>query len=161
MYCKATLIALGLALTTGCSSIVSQSEYPVAISSTPDSAKFTITNRKGIDVQTGVTPSTIILKASAGYFQGESYTITLTKEGYEPKTFTLRSTVDGWYFGNFLFGGLLGLLIVDPATGAMYKLPDTVSIAMDTKASDDKQEALSITTVDNLTEEQKKSLIPL
>jgi hypothetical protein len=30
--------------------------------------------------------------------------------------------VDGWYFGNLLFGGLIGLLIVDPATGAMYKL---------------------------------------
>lgn len=30
--------------------------------------------------------------------------------------------IDGWYFGNILLGGLFGMLIVDPATGAMYKL---------------------------------------
>ncbi len=30
--------------------------------------------------------------------------------------------VDGWYWGNIVFGGLIGWLIVDPATGAMYKL---------------------------------------
>jgi len=30
--------------------------------------------------------------------------------------------VNGWYFGNILLGGLIGMLIVDPATGAMYRL---------------------------------------
>lgn len=37
--------------------------------------------------------------------------------------------MDGWYFGNILFGGLIGFLIVDPATGAMYTLkPDTLNV---------------------------------
>lgn len=30
--------------------------------------------------------------------------------------------VDGWYFGNLLLGGFLGMLIIDPATGAMWKI---------------------------------------
>jgi hypothetical protein len=34
----------------------------------------------------------------------------------------LDSTLSGWYFGNILIGGLIGLLIVDPLTGAMYDL---------------------------------------
>jgi hypothetical protein len=34
--------------------------------------------------------------------------------------------MDGWYIGNILFGGLIGILIVDPLTGAMWKLDDVV-----------------------------------
>lgn len=34
--------------------------------------------------------------------------------------------MDGWYMGNLLFGGFIGFLIVDPATGAMWKLDDNV-----------------------------------
>jgi hypothetical protein len=34
--------------------------------------------------------------------------------------------MDGWYIGNILFGGVIGFLIVDPATGAMWKLGDPV-----------------------------------
>lgn len=30
--------------------------------------------------------------------------------------------LSGWYFGNLVFGGLIGMLIVDPLTGAMYNL---------------------------------------
>ena len=44
----------------------------------------------------------------------------------------LNGTVSGWYFGNILFGGLLGIVAIDPATGAMYKLqPDTVQAALE------------------------------
>lgn len=30
--------------------------------------------------------------------------------------------MNGWYFGNLLLGGVIGMLIVDPATGAMYRI---------------------------------------
>ena len=35
-----------------------------------------------------------------------------------------------YYIGNIVFGGLIGLLIVDPATGAMYKLPETTAATL-------------------------------
>ena len=34
--------------------------------------------------------------------------------------------MDGWYIGNIVFGGLIGWLVVDPASGAMWKLQDSV-----------------------------------
>ena len=46
-------------------------------------------------------------------------------------SFNIKPTPNGWYLaGNFIFGGLLGWLIVDPATGAMWNLkPHHTSIA--------------------------------
>lgn len=115
---------------SGCASIISDTSYPVRIVSTPEQADFSITNEDGIKVHSGVTPSTVILKSGAGYFDGERYTINYSKEGYNPQTTLLDSGVNGWYFGNFLFGGLTGLLIIDPATGAMFDLPEEASASL-------------------------------
>ena len=69
------------------------------------------------------TPFQIILDKKAGYFQGKSYLVTLSKDGYKDISFNIKPTPNGWYLaGNFIFGGLLGWLIVDPATGAMWNL---------------------------------------
>ena len=48
----------------------------------------------------------------------------LTKEGYLPLERQLEASINGWYFGNIIFGGLIGILIVDPATGAMWKISE-------------------------------------
>ena len=37
---------------------------------------------------------------------------------------TLEADLNGWYFGNIVFGGFIGLLIVDLVTGAMYRIHD-------------------------------------
>ncbi len=42
--------------------------------------------------------------------------------------------MNGWYWGNFAIGGLIGFLIVDPLTGAMYRIKDEeVSCQMNKK----------------------------
>lgn len=47
--------------------------------------------------------------------------------GYKTAGVSIRSELSGWYFGNIVFGGLIGMLIVDPATGAMWNLsPDKI-----------------------------------
>ncbi len=51
----------------------------------------------------------------------EQYTLTFSKEGFEDKMVTIHSRFDGWYIGNILIGGLIGMLIVDPLSGAMYR----------------------------------------
>lgn len=129
---KQCLLPLLLCTTvlSGCASIVSGSNSPVRIASTPEQADFTITNEDGIKVHSGITPSTVTLKNGAGYFDGESYSINYSKDGYNPQTATLNSGVNGWYFGNLLFGGFLGLLVIDPATGAMFDLPDDLSVSL-------------------------------
>lgn len=151
---KLLVAALSAVVFSGCASIVSKSEYAVAINSNPDAARFSITNRAGQKIHSGVTPASINLKSSSGYFKGETYTIELEKEGYSPKTYTLTSSVNGWYFGNILFGGLIGMLIVDPATGAMYKLPERVDVPFDQKLAFTNPGNLTIATIDSLSQEQ-------
>ena len=35
--------------------------------------------------------------------------------------------MSGWYWGNLVLGGLIGMLAVDPATGAMWNIaPDKI-----------------------------------
>ncbi len=74
---------------------------------------------------------TVELKAGGGYFRAQTYTIVLSKEGFEDQVISVRSSMDGWYWGNILIGGLIGMLIVDPITGAMFKLPESVAVNMD------------------------------
>jgi len=109
-------------LFSSCASIVSKSSYPISINSTPSGAKIVITDKKGIEVYTGTTPATVKLEAGSGFFQKARYQVRFTKEGYDTKTVPVIFKLDGWYFGNLLIGGVIGMLIVDPATGAMYKL---------------------------------------
>jgi uncharacterized protein (DUF2147 family) len=158
---KVLAIALSTIIMSGCSSIISKSDYAVTINSNPGGSSFVITNRAGQKVESGVTPSTVTLKSSAGYFKGETYTVVLNKEGFSEKIYTLTSSVDGWYFGNILLGGLIGMLIVDPATGAMYNLPDRVDISLDQDITLNQADTLNIATIDSLTPEQKELLVKI
>ncbi|WNW13526.1 hypothetical protein RRX38_20970 [Pseudomonas sp. DTU_2021_1001937_2_SI_NGA_ILE_001] len=115
----AALVGLG-----GCASIVSESRTPVSINSYPAGAAYQITNEDGALIHSGVTPDQVTLKAGAGYFDGETYKVTFKKDGYTENSSVINTSMNGWYWGNILFGGLIGMLIVDPLTGAMYKLPD-------------------------------------
>jgi len=108
-------------LLTGCATIVSRSIWPVYVKADPDGSKLLVKNKKGLEVYNGTTPAVIHLRSGAGYFGKESYTLTFTMDGYESKTVNLECTINGWYFGNILLGGILGMLVVDPATGAMYR----------------------------------------
>lgn len=109
-------------LLSSCASIVSKGSYPVSINSAPSEAKILIKDKKGIEVFSGQTPATIKLRAGSGFFGKARYQVTFSKSGYDTKTVPVEFKLDGWYFGNILLGGLIGMLIVDPATGAMYKL---------------------------------------
>lgn len=119
-------ILLGLvaaaSLMSGCATIVSHSRWPVAISSSPVGAAITVTNRRGSEVYTGTTPAAVVLKSGSSFFKREIYKIDFKMPGYSTKTATLEADVNGWYFGNLLFGGAIGMLIVDPATGSMYRI---------------------------------------
>ena len=120
-----------LAVLCGCATIFEGGTQPVTFKSVPDSATLTIRNRAGEKIHTGTTPATVTLKRGAGYFKSEAYQVTVEKEGYAPTTVSLTAGVNGWYVANLIFGGLIGLLVVDPITGAMYDLsPDTVETSL-------------------------------
>lgn len=147
-------------LSSGCASIVSDSNWPVAINSSPDGADFIVTDKRGMRVHSGRTPSTVTLKSGDGYFSSASYTVTIKKDGYNDKTFVIESSMNGWYVGNILFGGFIGWLIVDPLTGAMWKLPEGQTVTLDkTVATNGDEPALTIVSLDNIPEADRSKLV--
>lgn len=117
---RATIVLAALAL-SGCASIFSGSTQDVAIRATPG-AKFVVTDTYGRKVASGETEGTVNLVRGAGYFSPHAYKVKFTKPGYQNKTLEVNPALNGWYFGNLLLGGFVGMVIVDPLTGAMYNL---------------------------------------
>ena len=127
---KAIAVVAAATLLSGCASIFSESKYQVQVTSTPPGAGFEIKDRYGKSVYNGITPATVKLDAGAKYFRGQHYYITYQKDGFNTGTSEIDSGIDGWYWPNILIGGVLGMLIIDPLTGAMYDLPSNTSATL-------------------------------
>lgn len=144
-------------LTAGCATIFNGSNKPVSIQTNPVGAEFTITNRDGHVISSGHTPQQVTLNNGSGYFKKGIYKIKVSKAGYEDASADLTPSLTGWYWGNILLGGLLGMVIVDPATGSMYKLPDETLIPMRKLEGSDIASTDSIESRDNRVAEKTSS----
>lgn len=124
------IIGLALFTTTGCASIVSKSDWPVTVQTKPSGAKCVISKSDGMGVQTGESPMTVSLHSSRGYFSAAQYLVKCDKDGFSPAQRSLEAGINGWWYfgGNLIFGGLIGWFIVDPLTGAMWKLDESVTL---------------------------------
>jgi hypothetical protein len=109
-------------LLTGCASILDGGPKIVQISSNPPGAKVSIYDKTGKEIDSQNTPASVALKRVHGYLNPEDYKLVFENPGYYPYELHVKSTLDGWYLGNVLFGGLIGIVIVDPATGDMFTL---------------------------------------
>lgn len=96
-------------LVSGCATIVAPGPDLVPISSKPPGAMVYV---DGVPV--GVTPVTVPLKRSG------SSRIRIELEGYEPVFVTQDKVFNGWFLGNILIGGLIGI-IIDVATSNVTK----------------------------------------
>ena len=161
MNLKINFLAISsILLLTGCASIVSKTSWPITINSSPSEAKISIKDKKGIEIYTGSTPATLKLKSGAGFFSKARYQVTFEKAGYEKKVVPVEFKLNGWYWGNIIFGGPLGLLIIDPVSGAMFKLETEFLNETLTKsvASIDTKE-LQLLDINNIPAEWKNHLI--
>lgn len=109
-------------LFSSCASILSKSTYPLSINSHPSGSKISITDKRGKEIYLGSTPATVRLKAGASFFSKAEYQVRFSNLGFDDKVVPVTFKLDGWYFGNLLLGGVIGMLIIDPATGAMWKM---------------------------------------
>ena len=98
-----------------------------------EKAKLLIKNKDGIIIHEGTTPTTLSLRKKASFFNPEQYTLFAEKDGYFSTTRSLNAGISWWYAGNIIFGGLIGLLIVDPATGAMWSFDEKVHLNLEKK----------------------------
>jgi hypothetical protein len=114
-----------------CATIMTAGDQEISIESNPSKATVEIFDSANMMVWNSKTPTTVTLDKSEGFFKKATYRVEITKEGYEKSVVQLKSNINGWYWGNILFGGLLGMLIVDPLTGSMYTLsPEQITTTM-------------------------------
>ena len=106
MFNKLAFIFAAVAFMTGCATIVDGKKQEVTFQSSPAGAEVSING-----IAKGTTPLTLQLQKAG------NTTFTLRKEGYQEKTLTMETKVNGMFFGNILFGGLPGTT-TDIATGA-------------------------------------------
>jgi len=102
------------------------------------------------------------LNSGAGFFKKESYVIRYELDGYPTREIPLEFKVNGWYWGNLLLGGVIGMLIIDPATGAMYKPSIDYVQATLTKnpvGSLDASPSLKICSIGEVPKDMEKQLV--
>ena len=158
---KVTMLAIALPiLFSSCATIFGKSSYPVSINSNPTGATVSITDKKGKEVYKGVSPATVTLKSGAGYFGKAEYQVKISSTGYAEQIIPVNYKLNGWYFGNLLIGGVIGMLIVDPATGAMWKL-DTppINVTLSKSTASIETPTLKIMDIATIPQSMKDKLI--
>jgi hypothetical protein len=118
----AVLVSALTLATSGCATIMNRGPREIPIASQPAGAKVSIYNRANQLVMTETTPFLAQLTPKHRFFVGQRYRVVFEMAGYEPTEVTLKPRIGAWYFCNFVLGGVVGFLIVDPATGAMFRL---------------------------------------
>ncbi len=121
---KRLLLFIPVLMLQSCAFMFSKNTWPVTINSTPEKSEFVIKDRNDKEVSRGTTPATINLKSSAGFFKRAKYAVTISNTGFAPTTIPVKAKLNGWYFGNLAYGGVIGMLIFDPISGNMFKIKD-------------------------------------
>ncbi len=152
------IILLSLLLVTnGCASIIKGGgPQAIQLKSVPTGANCQVyDNVTGNMLTTVTTPGTVSLNKSAGYFKYARYHINCALDNNLPQEAYLEGYANGWYIGgNILLGGLIGYLIVDPASGAMWTLePETISVNFEDPS---KSILRKVAKADNTAETSKK-----
>lgn len=108
------IICSALALSS-CSTIFNGSKQEVRIDCLTSEAEVYVNGTR-----IGLAPQSVKLK------RGEKHLIEVTKDGYETYRFSTSKTLAGWFWGNLLCGGVIGM-VIDLATGNAYNIdPDYI-----------------------------------
>jgi hypothetical protein len=108
---------------SACASIVSDNASTTYIETDPEKARCEL---HGQDFKRVIeTPNSINLPSKAA-----PLTISCSATGYKVTTAKLDTELDGWVFGNIIFGGIVGV-VVDVARGAGQKYPPKMSVLLE------------------------------
>lgn len=95
---------------TGCATIINGTRQAVRIESNPSDATIWLD-----ETYVGKTPKIIEM------YRSDNHTVRIELEGYQPYEASFKKELSYWVFGNFIFGGVIGLAI-DVVSGGVYKL---------------------------------------
>lgn len=114
------LLVVVAAALTGCASIINGKTQNASFQSIPNGATVSL---GGVPI--GATPiSTMIQRKN-------DQTLTVSKEGYKTFSTQMTTKIEPWFWGNILFGGIIGS-VTDAVTGAMYEYaPDQYLVTLE------------------------------
>lgn len=116
---RVSLVILSLVFLTSCATIVNSDIVLVPVETTPPQAKLVVNSQQYF------SPATVLVPRGKGRF-----ILHIEKEGYNPVDITFKQSINGWVWGNILFGGPIGLAI-DFVTGRAYDIdPKEISVAL-------------------------------
>jgi hypothetical protein len=145
--------SFGLIPFWGCATIVKGSEQKVLFQTDPNGASVAVYDADGMKVAAGQTPITLPLIKGDGFFKAAKYRVVFETPGYAKREIWISGELEGgWYIaGNLLVGGWIGWLIVDPLTGAMWRLsPENITADLDKNLASTDGEGLKIVLADQL-----------
>jgi hypothetical protein len=151
------LLAFSLVLSS-CATLVTQTSWPVSVNSQPP-AKLRVTDSKGRQVFSGTTPANLNLKSGEGYFKKARYTLTMAADGYDTLQVPLKATFNKWYLGNILFSGLVGFLVVDPVTGAAFRIDQPEADYVLVKSTAYEVTRLKVFQIHNMPDDWKRQVV--
>lgn len=123
-FISAILVA-SIVSATGCASVVHGTTQAVPVNSSPVGASVKVNCGKSSRSVNPITPTTVYLKRNA-----EPCNITVSKEGYEDASLVFLTNMSGWFWGNILIGGVLGM-IIDGVDGAIFnRVPESASLSL-------------------------------
>jgi hypothetical protein len=113
------LFLVAISLASGCASIVSGTDQKLTFNSEPDGATVTVSGRV-----LGKTPFTVPVD------KGKNQSLVFEKEGYKTFTTQLSTTMNAWFFGNIVLGGVIGST-TDGVSGAIHEFsPDQYFVTL-------------------------------
>lgn len=128
------LLAISFLLSqVSCASIVCGRHESLDILSMPSGAQVRVDGRS-----VGDTPVATEVK------RGEEHEVQVQKEGYLDDARMTRKAFNGWFVGNLLFGGLVGM-IIDLADGAAFSVdPNPIQVTLIEKPVADKRSSIEV-----------------
>ncbi len=119
-------------LTSSCATIFNGTKDTITFKTVPSGADVKVVNKKGIEQSVGITPCTVPVSK-------KTTEVKFTLENYYSENYAIRqqAKINAWYYVD-LVGTALGLVglpstIVDLSTGAVYDLPNNVSVELKKK----------------------------
>ena len=118
------ILVLIAAAVSGCATIVTGSGQTIAVKTEPEGADCQFTRDKVLIARVNPTPGVMHVGKAAG-----AIAVHCRYDGYQETVGTVGSEFQAATFGNIILGGIIGV-VVDAASGAMSKYPESVTFTL-------------------------------
>ena len=108
-------------LLSSCATIMTGTTSQVSFDSNPKGAQIYAVTKKG-KIEIGTTPTVSTISKT-------TKSIEFRMDKYYKETVYIQTTLNGWYFGNLILGGIPGMA-VDLISGGYINLPDKVEATL-------------------------------